>query len=102
MTSRRFTLHVPGINPEVGPLHGTNFASASPGGVPQLVRSLAGHFAGGERRILIPTAFREDYLLALRALSRERNPRPLLRMLDRAQSFSAAIDFSELSAALPR
>ncbi len=58
--------------------------------------------SGGERRILIPTAFREDYLLALRALSRERNPRPLLRMLDRAQQFSAAIDFTNLQGALAR
>lgn len=56
--------------------------------------------SGGERRILIPTAYREDYLLALRALSRERSPRPLLRTLDRAQEFSAAVDFSELDGAL--
>lgn len=56
--------------------------------------------SGRQRRILIPTAFREDYLLALRALSRERNPTPLLRTLDRAQAFSAAIEFTELQAAL--
>lgn len=56
--------------------------------------------SGGERRILIPTAYREDYLLALRALSREHNPTPLLRMLDRAQAFSAAIDFTDLHRAL--
>ena len=56
--------------------------------------------SGGERRILIPTSFREDYLLALRAMSREHTPTPLLRMLDRAQEFSAAIDFSDLPTAL--
>jgi hypothetical protein len=56
--------------------------------------------SGGERRILIPTAYREDYLLALRALSRQGNPRPLLLMLDRAQQFSAAIDYAELPRAL--
>lgn len=56
--------------------------------------------SGRERRILIPTAYREDYLLALRALSRERNPQPLLRMLDRAQRFAAGVDFSDLQQAL--
>jgi hypothetical protein len=56
--------------------------------------------AGGQRRILIPTSYREDYLLALRALSRQREPEPLLRMLDYAQAFSAAIDFTDLQAAL--
>jgi Fic family protein len=56
--------------------------------------------SGGERRILIATAYREDYLLALRALSRQRNPQPFLKMLERAQRFSAAIDFSDLQGAL--
>lgn len=56
--------------------------------------------SGGQRRILIPTAFREDYLLALRALSRQDNPQPLLRMLDRAQAFTATVDFTDLQAAL--
>jgi hypothetical protein len=56
--------------------------------------------AGGERRILIPTAYREDYLLALRALSRSGRPDPLLRMLDRAQEFTARIDFADLPEAL--
>lgn len=55
---------------------------------------------GGQRRILIPTAYREDYLLAFRALSRQREPEPLLRTLDRAQAFSAAIDFTDLQAGL--
>jgi hypothetical protein len=56
--------------------------------------------AGSQRRILIPTAYREDYLLALRALSRHRRPEPLLRMLDYAQRFTAAVDFTELHRAL--
>jgi hypothetical protein len=56
--------------------------------------------SGGERRIFIPTAYRDDYLLALRALSRQREPQPLLRMLDYAQAFSAAVDFTDLQAAL--
>lgn len=56
--------------------------------------------SGGRRRIFIPTSYRDDYLLALRALSRQRQPEPLIRMLDYAQGFSAAIDFTDLQAAL--
>jgi hypothetical protein len=56
--------------------------------------------SGGQRRILIPNAFREDYLLALRALSRHQDPVPLLKVLDRAQAFSAAVEFADLQAAL--
>lgn len=56
--------------------------------------------SGGQRRIFIPTSYREDYLLALRALSRQRAPEPLLRMLDYAQAFSHAIDFTGLQAGL--
>jgi hypothetical protein len=56
--------------------------------------------AGRRRRIFIATAYREDYLLALRALSRRANPDPFIRMLDRAQLFSAAIDFHDLQNAL--
>jgi Fic family protein len=55
--------------------------------------------AAGLRRIIIPTVFRDDYLGALRALSRKGDPAAYLRMLDRAQEFSASIDFSDLAAA---
>ncbi len=55
--------------------------------------------AGAQRRILIP-AYREDYLLALRALSRDQRAEPMLRMLTRAQEFSARIDFTDLQQAL--
>ncbi|MGH7628426.1 MAG: Fic family protein [Gemmatimonadales bacterium] len=44
-----------------------------------------------ERRIVIPTVFREDYLGALRALSRQDDPRPFVLMLDQAQRFTHAI-----------
>ncbi len=53
----------------------------------------------GLRRILIPTVFREDYLLALRALSRNRTTEAYIKMLDRAQRFSAKVDFSPYDAA---
>jgi Fic family protein len=56
--------------------------------------------AGEQRRILIPTVYREDYLLALRALSRDQRAEPMLRMLDRAQEFAARIDFADLQQAL--
>lgn len=56
--------------------------------------------AGSQRRILIPTVYREDYLLALRALSRDQRAEPLLRMLDKAQEFAARIDFTNLQDAL--
>ena len=49
----------------------------------------------GRCRIIIPTVYREDYLLALRALSRQGNSEPYIRMLDRAQAYTAQIDFSE-------
>src|SRR5690625_1758003 len=56
--------------------------------------------AGGEHRIIIPTVFREDYLLALRALTRQGHTDPFLRMLDRAQDFVSRIDFHDLDHAL--
>ncbi len=46
------------------------------------------------QRIIIPTVYREDYILALRALSRSQNPNPLIETLVKAQLFSSQIDFS--------
>lgn len=45
-------------------------------------------------RIIIPTAYREDYLLPLKALSRNTDPIPFLRSMARAQAWSAAFDYS--------
>jgi len=56
--------------------------------------------AAGLRRSIIPTVFRDNYLGALRALSRKGDPAAYLRMLDCAQEFSASIDFSDLATAL--
>ena len=55
---------------------------------------------GKHSRIIIPTVYREDYLLALRALTRQGNTNPYIRMLDRAQDFTARIDFNEYERAL--
>jgi Fic family protein len=56
--------------------------------------------AANQRRIIIPTAYRDDYLLALRAMTRQSNPTQLIRMLDYAQEFTARIDFRDLQNAL--
>lgn len=55
--------------------------------------------AGGEERIIIPTAYRTDYLGTLKAISRNAATTPLLRMLDYAQRYTHAIDWSTLGAA---
>lgn len=47
----------------------------------------------GERRILVPTAFRTDHVGALRRLSRDDDPAVLIRALDFAQEFTSRIDF---------
>ncbi len=43
--------------------------------------------------IIIPNVYRDDYLGALRALSRQDRPKPLIKMLTAAQKFSC-LDFS--------
>ena len=56
----------------------------------------------GERRILIPTAFRIDYLGALRRLARQDDPGVLIRALDRAQDVAWRIDFTGFDQARAR
>lgn len=55
--------------------------------------------AVGEQRIVIPIVYRDNYLQGLRALSRNGNPQPLIRVLDFAQTYAAAIDWSDLRGA---
>jgi len=50
-------------------------------------------------RIIVPTVFRDDYLLALRALSRSNNTAPLVKALDFAQEFASKIDYSSYATA---
>lgn len=52
--------------------------------------------AGGEERIVIPTVYRANYLSALKALSQSGHPEPLIRMLDYAQRWTAAVDWRTL------
>ena len=46
---------------------------------------------GGMSKIIIPTVYRDDYLLALRQLSRQHQPSAFIRMMHRAWKFSANI-----------
>ena len=56
--------------------------------------------AAGERRIIVPTVYRDDYLGALRALSRQDVPMPLVLMLDQLQRFTASVHWDEYATAL--
>jgi fido (protein-threonine AMPylation protein) len=53
----------------------------------------------GEQRIIIPTIYRANYLSALKAISNGTSPEPLIRMLDFAQRFSRAIDWTSFAGA---
>ena len=49
-------------------------------------------------RIIIPTVLRDDYILALKALTNNGNVEPYIRVMTRAQSFTASVDYSEFAA----
>lgn len=51
-------------------------------------------------RIIIPTVYREDYLLPLKALSHHREAQPLLAAMSRIQRWSAAFDYARSRSAL--
>jgi hypothetical protein len=46
-------------------------------------------------RVMIPTVYREDYLLPLKALSQNREPAGYIRSMKRAQRWSAAFDYDQ-------
>jgi fido (protein-threonine AMPylation protein) len=48
----------------------------------------------GLTRIVVPAVFREDYISALKALSSNAHPIPLVRMLTRAARFSRWLDMT--------
>ena len=56
--------------------------------------------SGGERRILIPTVYRDEYVTGLRVHTRQGHPDPLIKTLDFAQEYVARIDFSDYDRAL--
>jgi hypothetical protein len=45
----------------------------------------------GQTKIIIPTVYRDDYMGALRKLTRQQDPNPYIRMLIRAQEFSETL-----------
>lgn len=47
--------------------------------------------AAGQGRIIIPTVYRDDYMGTLRRLTRQGDPAPYIRMLERAFRFSVGI-----------
>jgi fido (protein-threonine AMPylation protein) len=52
--------------------------------------------AAGETRIVVPTVYRNNYLMALKALSQNGITGAVVRMLDFAQRYTAAVDFGHL------
>ncbi len=52
----------------------------------------------GQTRIIIPTVYRDDYMGALRRLTRQQDPTVYVKMLLRAQLFSAAIGGDNIEA----
>ncbi|MBM3757221.1 MAG: Fic family protein [Acidobacteria bacterium] len=55
--------------------------------------------AAGETRIIVPTVFRNNYVAALKALSHNRITGAIVRTLDFAQRYTAAVDFADLDRA---
>ncbi|MBC8109539.1 MAG: Fic family protein [Verrucomicrobia bacterium] len=54
---------------------------------------------GKQSKIIIPTVYREDYLLTLKRLTNRQEPEPFLKMLEYAHRFSASVqgeDFKEM------
>lgn len=52
-----------------------------------------------QERMIIPTAYRTDYLGALKAISQNGHTDPIIRMLDAAQRYTHSIDWSTLDRA---
>jgi len=55
--------------------------------------------AGGQERIIIPTAYRIDYLGALKAISQNKLADPVIRTLDLAQRYTHLIDWAQMTTA---
>lgn len=51
--------------------------------------------AAGQSRLIIPTIFRNNYLAALKALTHNGQPLPLIQALDFAQEYTSCIDWSD-------
>jgi Fic family protein len=51
--------------------------------------------AGNEQRIIVPTVYRNNYLVALKALTHNQQPQALVRTLDFAQRYTGKVDWSD-------
>ena len=52
--------------------------------------------AAGEERIIVPTVYRSNYLTALKAMSQSSQPTPIIRTLDFARKWVAAVPWTDL------
>ncbi len=48
---------------------------------------------GKQCKIIIPTVFRDDYLLTIKRLTNQKDPKPYIEMLTKAHQFSARLNF---------
>lgn len=55
--------------------------------------------AGGQLRIVVPTVFRDDYVGALRRLTRDADASVLIKALRYPHDYTSQIDFSTLDGA---
>jgi fido (protein-threonine AMPylation protein) len=55
--------------------------------------------AAEENRIIVPTVYRNNYLMALKALSQNGLTAAVVRTMDFAQRYTASVDFAELDRA---
>lgn len=55
--------------------------------------------AGHQARIIVPTVYRDDYLGALRRLTRQDDPSVLIKALRYAHDYTAAIDYTSFAGA---
>lgn len=51
--------------------------------------------AENEQRIIIPTVYRNNYLVALKALTHNQQPQALVRTLDFAQRYTGKVDWGD-------
>jgi hypothetical protein len=57
-------------------------------------------FKSGQSRIIVPTVYREDYVMSLKKLTNRKEPDTFIRVMDKLQHFSSNIlgdDFGELN-----
>jgi len=55
--------------------------------------------SAGEHRIIIPSVYRNNYMMGLRGMSSNGHAEGLIASLDFAQRYTASIDFSDLERA---